>query len=99
MDVPPSPKVHAREAMVPSLSVELSVKLAVRPLVTKLKLAVGATLPPPPWVRIACEMAQLPVSFDQLACSVNVPVLNAMFAAPPAEPAASGSSSHRLGCV
>src|SRR5207342_943014 len=48
VDVVPSPKFQLREAMVPSLSVELSVKFAVRPLVVKLKFAVGATLPPPP---------------------------------------------------
>ena len=35
----PSPKFQLREAMVPSLSVELSVKFAVRPLVVKLKFA------------------------------------------------------------
>ena len=33
VEVPPSPKFQAREAIVPSLSVELSVKLATRPLV------------------------------------------------------------------
>jgi hypothetical protein len=43
VEVPPSPKVHAREAIVPSMSVELSVKVAGEPLVTKPKFAVGAT--------------------------------------------------------
>ena len=48
VEVPPSPNVHARDAMVPSLSVELSVNVAVRPLVAEPKFATGATLPPPP---------------------------------------------------
>ena len=41
VDVPPSPNVHAREAIVPSLSVELSEKFAVRPLVVTPKFATG----------------------------------------------------------
>src|SRR6478736_8927410 len=44
--------------------------------------------PPPPALTSACEMAQELVSLDQLACWAKVPVLNAMFAAPPVEPAA-----------
>ena len=39
-----SPKFQEREAMLPSLSLELSVKLAVRPEVVKPKLATGGTL-------------------------------------------------------
>ena len=39
-----SPKFQEREAMLPSLSLEPSVKLALRPLVAKLKFAVGGLL-------------------------------------------------------
>jgi len=87
-EVPPSPNVQEREEIVPSLSEELSVNVATRPFVVKLKFAVGGTLPPPPWLTIACEIAQELVSFDQLACSANVPVLKVTLAAPPVEPAA-----------
>ena len=48
VDVAPSPKFHERDEIVPSLSVELSVKFATSALVVKLKFATGATLPPPP---------------------------------------------------
>ena len=44
VDVPLSPNVQARDAIVPSLSVEPSVKLAVRPFVVKLKFATGGVL-------------------------------------------------------
>ena len=43
-----SPKFQLRLAMLPSLSVDVSVKLAVKPLTLDVKLATGATLPPPP---------------------------------------------------
>ena len=43
LDVPPSPKVQLRDAMVPSLSVLVSVKLAVRSLTLLVKLAVGSS--------------------------------------------------------
>ena len=45
VDVVPSPKFQLRDAMLPSLSVDESVNVADRPLVVKVKLAVGATLP------------------------------------------------------
>ena len=48
MEVVPSPKLQLRATMLPSLSVEVSVKLAVSPLVVKLKFAVGGTLAAPP---------------------------------------------------
>ena len=51
VEVLPSPKFHEREAIEPSLSVELSVKFTLRPLIESLKLATGGTLaggePPP----------------------------------------------------
>jgi len=56
------------------------------------KFATGVLPPPPPPLlpplTIGCEIAQELVSFDQLACSVNVPVPIATFAAPPGWPAA-----------
>ena len=56
LDEPPSPKFHERETIDPSLSLELSVKLAVSPLVETLKFATGAALPPPPSdCRVASE--------------------------------------------
>ena len=63
----PSPKFQLREAMVPSLSVDESVKLAVSALVVKLKFAVGVppVLPPPETQFAAAkaltlEMSRLP---------------------------------------
>ena len=44
VEVLPSPKFQLREAMAPPASVELSVKVAVSPLVVKLKLATGGVL-------------------------------------------------------
>jgi hypothetical protein len=44
VEVAPSPKVHEREAIEPSLSVELSVKFATSALVVKLKFATGGVL-------------------------------------------------------
>jgi len=46
--VVPSPKFHEREAIVPSLSVDVSVNVAVRSVLLVVKLATGAALPPPP---------------------------------------------------
>jgi hypothetical protein len=40
----PSPKFHERDVMLFCASVEVSVKVAVRPLVVKVKFAVGAVL-------------------------------------------------------
>ena len=48
VEVVPSPKFQLYETMLPSLSVEVLVKLAVRPLVATLKFATGAALLPPP---------------------------------------------------
>ena len=53
--VPPSPKVQAYEVIVPPVSVEVLVKVAVRPLVVSLKFATGlpggGVVPPPKyWV-------------------------------------------------
>ena len=48
VDVVPSPKAQLREAIVPSLSVEVSVKLTVNPLTVEVKLATGGLLPGPP---------------------------------------------------
>ena len=45
-------------------------------------------LPPRRPPTIAWLIAQLFVSFDHEACSAKLPVLNAMFAAPPAWPGA-----------
>ncbi len=45
-DVPPSPNVHACVPIVPPASVELSVNVAVNPLVVNVKFAVG--VPPLP---------------------------------------------------
>ena len=56
----PSPKFQLREAMLPSVSVDVSVKLAVRPLLLALKLAVGgrfATVPLWVPVRLTLEMS------------------------------------------
>ena len=87
MEVLPSPKVHECDEMVPPVSVELSVKFTVKPLIVSVKFATGVPPPVPP-PTIGCEIAHELVSLDQLACSVNVPVAKAMLAAPPAEPAA-----------
>jgi hypothetical protein len=56
--VPPSPKFHARETIVPSGSVDESVKLAVSPLVVTLKFAVGGVFAPPPETAasVACAL-------------------------------------------
>src|SRR6185437_1867622 len=83
----PSPKFHEYELIVPPVSVELSVKFTVRPFAVSVKFATGV-LPPPLPPTIGCVIAQALVSFDQLACSVNVPVLMLTFAAPPGWPAA-----------
>jgi hypothetical protein len=87
VEVPPSPKVQLWVLMLLSASVDVSVKVAVRPLEVVVKFATGAVLVLPP-VTMACEIAHEFVSFDQLACWAKVPVLNATLAAPPAEPAA-----------
>src|SRR6185437_11767301 len=55
-------------------------------VVTEPLLAVTVTVPP--WFTMTCEMAQLLVSLDQLACSVKVPVPIDTLAAPPDWPAA-----------
>src|SRR6185312_1873073 len=52
VDVPPSPNVHERDEIVPSESVDVSVKFAVRPEVVNVKFATGGTLPPPPPPRL-----------------------------------------------
>jgi hypothetical protein len=44
--VPPSPNVHARAVIVPSESVDVSVKLATSMFALDVKFAVGGTLPP-----------------------------------------------------
>jgi hypothetical protein len=44
VDVVLSPKFQAREAIVPLASVEVSVKLTVRPLTLEVKLATGGVL-------------------------------------------------------
>src|SRR5579872_7066437 len=49
---------------------------------------IAVTVTVPPWFTMACELAQLLVSLDQLACSVKVPVPMDTLTAPPAEPAA-----------
>jgi hypothetical protein len=46
VDVPPSPNVHECEPIVPPASVEVSVNVAVKPLVVNVKFAVG--VPPEP---------------------------------------------------
>jgi len=48
VEVVPSPKFQLRDAIEPSLSVELSVKVAVRPLVVEVKFATGGVLTGPP---------------------------------------------------
>ena len=62
----PSPKFHERDAIEPSLSVEESEKLAVRPLVLALKLATGATLPGVPVARYPAMLVVPPVGLSQL---------------------------------
>ena len=51
VEVVPSPKVHAWVLIVPPESVDESVKVVVRPLLTKLKFAVGV----PPAVATVTE--------------------------------------------
>ena len=63
VDVPPSPKVQERDAIVPSLSLDASVKLAVSPLVVNEKFATGGWFvppPPPPRLLIATLRITLP---------------------------------------
>src|SRR5688500_11773483 len=53
--------------MLPSLSVEVSVKLTVRPLADEEKFATGATLPPPPPAASTAALAlamPLPIGCD-----------------------------------
>ncbi|MNV74193.1 hypothetical protein D3C71_1673940 [compost metagenome] len=45
VEVPPSPKFQLREAMLPSASLEESLKFAVSPLMLTPKLVTGAVLP------------------------------------------------------
>jgi hypothetical protein len=68
VDVPPSPKFHECEPIVPPLSVEVSVKVTVRPLVVYVKFAVGVP-PPPETVTVDVFELVLP-----LALSVTVSV-------------------------
>ncbi len=62
VEVVPSPKLQLREAIEPSLSVEVSVKATVSPLTLELKLATGATLapPPPPAASTAARACRMP---------------------------------------
>ncbi|KRA14874.1 hypothetical protein ASD69_18535 [Lysobacter sp. Root604] len=62
VELVPSPKLQLREAMLPSLSVEVSVKLTVRPLADEVKFATGATLPgvPPPTAATAAAASIRP---------------------------------------
>ena len=48
VDVVPSPKFQLREAIVPSLSVEVSVNCTVSPLADEVKFAAGGVFVPPP---------------------------------------------------
>jgi hypothetical protein len=68
VDVAPSPKFHECVPIVPPLSVDVSVKFAVRPLVVYVKFAVGV---PPPLDTVTVEDFELDLP---LALSVTVSV-------------------------
>src|SRR5215469_9924513 len=53
-------------------------------VLTEPLLAVGVLLPP--WLTMGCEMSHWSSSFDQMDCSVKLPVPMVTLAAPPAEP-------------
>ncbi len=79
VEVLPSPKFQEREAIVPSLSLELSVKLTTRPLTVSLKFATGGTLPVPPPPMSAATEASLklpkPVARSQPTVAFSPPLL------------------------
>ena len=69
----PSPKVHEWLPIVPPESVDVSVNVAVRPLVVNVKFAVGVPPPPPPPM-MACVLSQRLVSFDHVDCIAYEPL-------------------------